>query len=145
MGVGGFCAEGSAYEIAVHCPKSSAWMTPLSVFLGMILAMVYGFSSDDQRPNYTILFWPALFFSLGANFFEFGFGITGPGSDFSWIFTGTLFWIMASLPLFALTNLTEVKAVFIGKAEEKDWLYITLHTLCVPLGAFLGWWVVVNF
>ena len=41
MDVGGYCAEGGAYNVAVHCPRGVAYLTPLSIFGLFVFGTVY--------------------------------------------------------------------------------------------------------
>ncbi len=56
MGVGGFCAEGGPYQIAVHCPRGVAGMVPLSIFGMLISGAIYIFTRRENTPNIAILF-----------------------------------------------------------------------------------------
>src|SRR5262245_60146842 len=106
MEVGGSCASGGPYEIARPCPKGVGWMTPVSVFaglaaLGWMLAWNHGLSG----PKWALLAWPALFLSLGYNFWDYGLNPPeGGGSTAGWIICGVLFVLMGGLPLLALKS-----------------------------------------
>ncbi len=103
MDVGGYCAEGGPYQIAVHCPTGVAALMPLSIFLGLAFAGLYATSLVRGGPNATLLFWTALFGSLGWNFLEYGLkSPAGGGMDISWLICGVLFFLMAIFPLFGL-------------------------------------------
>ena len=41
MGVGGFCAEGGPFQIAVHCPENVAVLIPVSIFVGLAGTALY--------------------------------------------------------------------------------------------------------
>jgi hypothetical protein len=102
MRVGGFCASGGPYVIATPCPKGVAGLLIASIWIGVVLAIVYAFQSVKAKaPNFVALAWPALFLSLGYNFFAFAFDPPGGdgGTAFGWLICGVLFAIMGGGPL----------------------------------------------
>lgn len=96
MGVGGSCAEGGAYQIAVHCPDGSAAGLTFGIFaLLAFWAIVARYASRvggfwESAP---VLPWTGLFVSLGWNFLEAGFG----GDIVGWLL-GAMFWAMGLIP-----------------------------------------------
>jgi hypothetical protein len=103
MEIGGACASGqTGYEIAVECPEGT-WAVPVSIFAGMIGLGVYaGASGALPGPRWTPLAWPALFLSLGWNFWEFGLDPppeSGMGISWGWVICGVLFVAMGGIPL----------------------------------------------
>lgn len=114
MDVGGMCASGGAYEIATPCP-SSAWLFPVSIWVGLAAGAVYVFAGRGlPGPKWIGLAWPALFLSLGWNFWEYG--LNPPGVDQSvaigWIVCGVVFVLMGAVPLVGL----------LGTAAGRRWL-----------------------
>lgn len=103
MDVGGFCAEGGAYEIRQHCPQGVAWIVPVSIF-GMIASVGIGilgvFRQGGPRPY--VFAWSALFLALGWNFLEYGFDPPGGGTSGGWLVCGVVFVVMGGAPLLAL-------------------------------------------
>jgi len=104
MDIGGYCAEGGAYEIAVHCPEGVAILMPLGMMGGMAAAFVMfatGESIGGAYGSLAMLAWPAVFISLGWNFLEYGVSPPAPeeGPVLGWIFTGVVFVIMGGTPL----------------------------------------------
>jgi hypothetical protein len=102
MRIGGFCASGGPYVIATPCPKGVAGLLIASIWIGVVLAIVYAFQSVKAKaPNFVALAWPALFLSLGYNFFAFAFDPPGDdgGTAFGWLICGVLFAIMGGGPL----------------------------------------------
>ena len=76
MDLGGFCASGGPYEIAVECPDAVIATTPLSIFGGFLAAglIIWGAAGlPGAWMSLVFLAWPALFLSLGWNFLEYGF------------------------------------------------------------------------
>ena len=112
MDLGGFCASGGPYVIAVECPDAVLATTPLSIFgafLAIGLILWGGAALGGSWISLAFLAWPALFLSLGWNFLEYGF--FPPGGDgwvWSWLFCGVLFVLMGAVPL----------AIAIGIARE---------------------------
>ena len=103
MDLGGFCASGGPYVIAVECPDAVLATTPLSIFGGFLAAglIVWGGAAlGGAWMSLVFLAWPALFLSLGWNFLEYGF-FPPDDSDWiwSWLFCGVLFVLMGAVPL----------------------------------------------
>jgi hypothetical protein len=105
MDVGGFCADGGPYEISQHCPQGVPGVMVGSIWGGLIIALVYiVVVLKNHLPNFSALLWPALFLSLGWNFFEFAFNPPGMSSGIvgGWLVCGVLFGLMGGIPLLAL-------------------------------------------
>ncbi len=104
MNVGGFCAEGGAYNIRQHCPQGIPGVLIGSIWGGLILAFAYAVvGAFFNIPTLVALAWSALFLSLGWNFFEYAFDPTPPmhGLIWSWLLCGVIFVLMGGIPLFA--------------------------------------------
>ena len=102
MDLGGFCASGGPYVIAVECPDAVLATTPLSILGGFLAAglVVWGGAAlGGSWMSLVFLAWPALFLSLGWNFLEYGFSPPGGGWVWSWLFCGVLFVLMGGVPL----------------------------------------------
>ncbi len=112
MDLGGFCASGGPYVIAVECPDAVLATTPLSIFgafLAIGLILWGGAGLGGEWMSLAFLAWPALFLSLGWNFLEYGlFPPDDSGWVWSWLFCGVLFVLMGAVPL----------AIAIGIARE---------------------------
>jgi hypothetical protein len=104
MDLGGFCASGGPYQIAVECPDAVVASTPLSIFGGFLAAglIVWGAAGlPGAWMSLVLLAWPALFLSLGWNFLEYGLFPPEGGWVWSWLFCGVLFVLMGAVPLIA--------------------------------------------
>lgn len=114
MGVGGFCAEGGPYAIEVHCPKGVGWLMPVSILGGLIMLALYALAARRvPGPHLLLLGWPALFLSLGWNFWEFGLNPpVGDGLAWGWIICGVVFVLMGGAPLLLFLNPDARRAVF---------------------------------
>ena len=102
MDLGGFCASGGPFEIAVECPDAVIATTPLSIIGGLLAVglMAWGGAAlGGGWMSLIFLAWPALFLSLGWNFLEFGFTPPDGGWVWSWLFCGVLFVLMGAVPL----------------------------------------------
>lgn len=106
MEMGGSCASGGPYEVANPCPKGIGWMMTGSIFGGLIFLGLYiGNDSGLPGPKWWGFAWPALFLSLGWNFWEFGLNPPdsfGEGVEWGWIICGVIFVLMGGAPLLAL-------------------------------------------
>jgi len=74
-----------------------------SIFLGLIALAIYAINTFSI--NLVLLAWPALFLSLGFNFFDYG--ISPPpefasGAEAGWIICGIVFVLMGGVPLVLL-------------------------------------------
>lgn len=121
MEIGGTCASGGPYVVARPCPSGVGWMTPVSIFaglafLGWMVAWNYGLSG----PKWVLLTWPALFLSLGYNFWDYGLDAPGDGGAAAgWIVCGVLFVLMGGVPLLALKSRAARKATFWADASPR--------------------------
>jgi hypothetical protein len=107
MAIGGTCAEGGPFEIATPCPKGIPLVMVGSIWGGLIFAGVYIWQSTQAKvPSLAGFLWPALFLSLGWNFFEFAFRASneGQGLAWGWIVCGVLFALMGGIPLWIATQ-----------------------------------------
>lgn len=102
LDVGGYCASGGPYEIAVECPDAVIASTPLSILGGVLsvgLMLWGGAGLGAGWMGLVFLAWPALFISLGWNFLQYGFFPPGGDWVWSWIFCGLVFVLMGAVPL----------------------------------------------
>jgi hypothetical protein len=104
MDIGGSCASGGPYVVARPCPKGVGWMTPVSIFAGLAsLGWMIAWDHGLSGPKWALLAWPALFLSLGYNFWDYGLDAPGEqGAVAGWIVCGVLFVLMGAVPLLAL-------------------------------------------
>ncbi len=109
LAIGGSCASGGPYEIAVPCPDSVALFMPLSIFGGLAAAAIGLFVARGFGTQLVALAWPILFGSLGTGFFYsfFAFG------DISGIVVGVVFAAMALVPLVVFLRASPQR-VFLG-------------------------------
>jgi hypothetical protein len=101
MDIGGMCASGGPFVVAVECPEGVEWLLPLSIFTGLGavgLIAWFGGRIGAGFAAVAALAWPALFLSLGWNFLEYGLASPG-GWDISWLLCGVLFLAMGGIPL----------------------------------------------
>lgn len=134
MDMGGACASGGPYVIANPCPEGVAWMTPVSILLGLVsLGWLIAWDSGLSGPKWALLGWPALFLSLGWNFWEYGLDSPAGGTDAGWIVCGVLFVLMGGLPLLALKSRDARRATFWSDAppstEGRETLRPTARTI----------------
>lgn len=101
MDIGGMCASGGPYVVAVECPDAVGWLLPLAIFAGLGGAALIGWFGGRIGPGFAMvaaLAWPALFLSLGWNFLEYGLASPG-GWEIGWLICGVLFIAMGGVPL----------------------------------------------
>src|SRR5690606_27831424 len=150
LSIGGFCAEGGPYEIAVHCPDNIEFLAPLSIFSMIIGGFIYGGALVKRSPNWIFFFWTLLFVSLGWNFLEFGvYPPSGEGLAWGWLIPGVLFVLMGAGPLLAMKP-QELGSMLLGKEEEQReatglmgsrGFLLLLHIVAVVAGYMLGQYV----
>lgn len=95
MSIGGSCASGGPYEIAVECPDGVAAFAPLSIFGGLLAVGISLFLAQGFALPLTTWGWPILFCGLGALFLA-GFFFAG---DITGLVIGILFEVMGFAPL----------------------------------------------
>jgi putative oligomerization/nucleic acid binding protein len=107
MAIGGACAEGGPYVIANPCPKGIPLVMIGSIWGGLIFAGVYIWQTTKAKvASFAGFLWPALFLSLGWNFFEFAIRASrdGQGLAWGWVICGVLFALMGGIPLLIATQ-----------------------------------------
>ena len=121
MLVGGACASGGPYVIENPCPKGVGWMIPASIVLGLVaVGWTLVWSHGLPGPQLVVFAWPALFLSLGWNFWEFGLDPPGDASaDAGWIVCGVIFVAMGGGPLIALRSRSARRAAFWSDVPER--------------------------
>lgn len=128
MGVGGSCAEGGPYQIAVHCPDGSAGGMILGIFImlgGWFLGARFGEKVGGFWASMPVLGWAGLFISLGWNFLDEGIN-NGQGIDPTGLFLGLMFWAMGFVPLIGVLlaarngSVARTTAKFKGEVSFRD-------------------------
>jgi hypothetical protein len=124
LGVGGTCADGGPYVIAVHCPENSNLFTLIGVYGGLAAVAIALILAREFGTRLIALAWPALFGTLGVVFCLGG----GP-----FIVIGAFFLIMAAVPL-AIELRGSVQRVFLGprnalgqRFTEESWARTTMQ------------------
>ena len=95
MALGGSCASGGPYEIAVECPDAVAAFAPLSIFAGLFAVGVNGALARGFGTPLTAWAWPILFCGLGSAFLYVFFATGDPVG----LIIGGMFVIMGAVPL----------------------------------------------
>jgi len=103
MEIGGSCGSVGTPS----CP-GSAGLIPAAIWGGLIFAGVYIWQCVKHNvPSFTSLLWPALFLSLGYNFFDYAF--QGGAVAAGFLVCGVVFGLMGGLPLlWAIPHLWKV-------------------------------------
>lgn len=110
MQLGGSCASGGPYEIAVQCPDNVGLFAPLSVFGGLIAVGIGVAFAQGFGTPLTTWAWPILFVGLGSAFmlaFIFGQDIIG-------LLLGGMFIVMGLVPI-VLELRGSPQRVFLGQ------------------------------
>jgi hypothetical protein len=98
LGVGGTCASGGPFVIAVECPDGSSAFTLLGVYGALGAVVVALIVARDFGTRLVALAWPILFLTLGGVFAVIGgAGFAQGGWPFALM--GVLFLVMALVPL----------------------------------------------
>jgi hypothetical protein len=122
MDIGGSCASGGPYVVGRTCPKGTAWMAPVSIFVGLGAVLLYAVACLRlPGPRLVLLAWPALFLSLGWSFWEYGLDPPegASGVAVGWIVCGVVFVLMGGAPLLLfVTSATARHDLFWGDATE---------------------------
>ncbi|MBA2326041.1 MAG: hypothetical protein H0V95_05280 [Actinobacteria bacterium] len=125
MEIGGSCASGNVpYEITRPCPKGTGFLMTGSIFGGIFMFGLYAVSAVGG-PSLWPLAWPALFLSLGWNFFEYGVDPPfGSGVAPGWLICGVLFALMGGAPLLILIRSGWFARLFTGREMGiwRSWL-----------------------
>jgi hypothetical protein len=107
MSVGGFCAEGGAFQIRQHCPKGIPGLMFGGIWGGLIGLGLYVWQTSKHKvPSLVGLSWSALFLSLGWNFLDYGLRPTPPleGLQWGWLVCAIVFGLMGGLPLLVVAK-----------------------------------------
>lgn len=120
MDVGGSC--GSSGTGLPSCPGHIAGLMPAAIWGGLIFAGLYVWQTVRHKvPSFVSLLWPALFLSLGYNFFDYG--ITNAGGAGLFV-VGVVFVLMGGVPLiWALPHL--FKVYVLGHLDAEPPLHVT--------------------
>jgi hypothetical protein len=118
MGLGGYCASGGAYEIAVECPEAVAVTMPLSVFGGLAAVAIGVFLARGFGVPLVSWAWPILFVGLGGGFLIVGVLAFAFGG-LMFVILGVLFVVMGLVPL-VLALRASPRALFLGTTNSRD-------------------------
>ncbi|MCU1523212.1 MAG: hypothetical protein JWO18_106 [Microbacteriaceae bacterium] len=118
LAVGGFCADGGPYVIAVHCPPGVDGFLPIGIYLGLASVAVAMFLARGFGASLILWAWPILFVGLGYNFLDEGFGA---GFDPIGLGLGAVFVVMGIAPLlFWLRVRGNLRAMFVGNITLRN-------------------------
>lgn len=103
MKLGGFVASGGPYAIS-HPAPDWVWIFPVSILASVIfIALNQVNARRIGGINLMALLFPAVFLSLGWNFFQFAFNPPGSGGlAWGWLICAILFALMGGVPLLVL-------------------------------------------
>lgn len=143
LGIGGFCAEGGPYQIAVHCPKGIAPLAAIAPIT--MIVSIFAYLSTGYMTG-VFLFWSAIFLSLGWNFLEFAFyPPEGQGIVYGWLACGVMFIAMGLAPSVIIVK--SINLLLTGRQAEqpvkKEPLYalLILHLAGIAIGVGAGFYL----
>lgn len=113
LSIGGSCASGGPFEIAVQCPDNVGF-APLSIFGGLFAVVVALFLARGYGVPLVVWAWPLLFGSLGGLFLA-AFFFTG---DITGLVIGGMFELMAIAPLIVEIR-GSLQRVLIGTVDAR--------------------------
>jgi hypothetical protein len=107
VAIGGTCATGGPYVIAVQCPEDNAFFSLLGVYGSLAAVLVFGvFLARDFGTRIVALAWPILFLILGGLFLVGGGAAIAAGGThaaadggIAFLLIGVLFVVMALVPV----------------------------------------------
>ena len=110
MEIGGSCGSPGTPS----CPHGAV-LVPAGIWGGLIFTGLYLWQCVKHKvPSFVSLLWPALFLSLGYNFFDYAF--KGGSVQAGFLICGVVFGLMGGLPLiYAIPHLWKVYAL--GEVE----------------------------
>lgn len=112
--LGGFCARGGPYVIAVECTDAIALFMPLSTLGGLLLLAVSAALAQGFGTPVWLYAWPGMFVSISVVFFR-TFLL---GGDWVGLFLGLLFLVMGLAPL-ALILPAAPQRMLIGRVDAQ--------------------------
>lgn len=140
----GFVASGGPYEIA-HPAPDGVWLIPVSILSAVgFIALHWRGAGRLQGYNLLMPMWVVVFFSLGANFLEFGVrGLKSGGA--AWLLCGVVFWAMAVMPAFA-PIVPPMQTSWMGTPRAEDAFgggsavrYTLVNVAAALAGVVAGW------
>jgi hypothetical protein len=96
--LGGFCARGGPYVIAVECTDAIVIFAPTSILGGLVAVFIGAMLAQGFGTSVLAFAWPALFVSLAVTFLT-SFALSG---DLTGLLIGVLFVAMGLAPLVLL-------------------------------------------
>ncbi len=112
--IGGFCARGGPYVIAVECTDAIVVFAPGSILGGLVCLFVGTMLAKRFGASAVAFAWPALFTSLAVTFVQ-TFITSG---DWTLLITGVVFFAMGLIPLVLLLQVAAVR-VLVGGVDVR--------------------------
>lgn len=109
MALGGSCASGGPYVIAVECPDN-VWLAPVSIWVGLGSVGLWMFLARGFAAPLVSWAWPVLFVGLGGAFLA-AFVV---GGDIVGLLIGVMFVAMGLVP-FVIELRASPRRVFLGQ------------------------------
>lgn len=120
--LGGYCARGGPYVVAVECTDAIALFMPVSIVGGLLLLAIGTALAQGFGTPVWLYAWPGLFVSLSIVFFR-TFLL---GGDAVGLFLGLLFLVMGLAPL-ALIVPAAPQRMLIGRVDAQGSAFWEAH------------------
>ncbi|MEZ4086781.1 MAG: hypothetical protein R3B71_00340 [Candidatus Gracilibacteria bacterium] len=147
IAIGGYCAEGGPYEIAVPCPDNTLMLAPIGIIglmLGILLYLVFRLR---KGPNWIMALWPIAFLGSAWTFLQAGLN-PSPNSESTWplFFMAAMFGFFGAAPLWFIRR--DLPKIFKDETgyegswiESYNFLQI-LHFIAAAAGVALGFSII---
>lgn len=112
--LGGFCARGGPFEIAIECTDAIVAFTPTSVLGGLAAVFIGSLLAQGFGASMLAFAWPALFVSLSVTFFR-SFALY---ADWSGLIIGIMFFAMGLAPLVLMLRAAPQRTI-LGRVDAR--------------------------
>lgn len=120
--LGGYCARGGPYVVAVECTDAIAIFAPTSVMGGLVLIFIGTSLARGFGTSLLAFAWPALFVSLSVTFFSSFFS----RGDLTGLFIGIMFFVMGLVPLVLMLRVAPQRTL-LGRVDARGEAFWEAH------------------
>ena len=146
IAVGGYCAEGGAYEIAIECPENKLILAPIGILSLMVGLGLYLIFRLRIGPSWITALWPVAFVGSAWTFLQAGLN-PPPNSESTWplFVMAVLFGAAGLIPLWLLRKdlyLFRDETGFKGSRLDSFNFLQILHFLAAAVGVAAGFYII---